>query len=232
MNSSAAALSPHVRLWRTLGILFQAHPWHGIAAGPNAPERLNAYIEMVPTDTVKYELDKLTGVLRVDRPQRYSNICPVLYGFVPQTLCAEQVAMLAADRTGRTKMQGDGDPLDVCVLTERPFSHGGVLVDAIPVGGLRMIDGNEADDKIIAVMAGDLAFGDLNDILECPTPLIDRLRHYFQTYKQSPDSTAQVCEITHVYGRDEAHEVIRRSMADYEARFGGLDQVLAEALRG
>ena len=197
--------------------VFRAHPWHGVSMGKDAPRVVTTYIEIVPTDTVKYEMDKLTGILRMDRPQQYSNVCPSLYGFLPRTLCAERVGALCSERTGRPAIQGDGDPMDVCVLTEKEISHGDILVQAIPIGGLRMIDGNEADDKIIAVLSGDAVFGSLKDIAECPAPLVDRLRHYFLTYKQGPDRAARIVEITNVYGRDEAHEAIRRSVQDYEA---------------
>jgi len=196
---------------------FRAHPWHGVSMGKDAPRVVTTYIEIVPTDTVKYEMDKLTGILRMDRPQQYSNVCPSLYGFIPRTLCAERVGALCSERTGRPGIHGDGDPMDVCVLTEKEISHGDILVQAVPIGGLRMIDGNEADDKIIAVLSGDAVFGSIKDIAECPAPLVDRLRHYFLTYKQGPDRAAHAVEITHVYGRDEAHDVIRTSAQDYEA---------------
>ena len=123
----------------------------------------------------------------MDRPQQYSNVCPSLYGFIPRTLCAERVGALCSERTGRPGIHGDGDPMDVCVLTEKEISHGDILVQAVPIGGLRMIDGNEADDKIIAVLSGDAVFGSFADIAQCPAPLVDRLRHYFLTYKQGPD---------------------------------------------
>ena len=196
---------------------FRAHPWHGVSMGKDAPRVVTTYIEIVPTDTVKYEMDKLTGILRMDRPQQYSNVCPSLYGFIPRTLCAERVGALCSERTGRPGILGDGDPMDVCVLTEKEISHGDILVQAIPIGGLRMIDGKEADDKIIAVLSGDAVFGSFTDIAQCPAPLVDRLRHYFLTYKQGPDRAAHTVEITHVYGRDEAHHVIRTSAQDYEA---------------
>jgi inorganic pyrophosphatase len=185
--------------------------------GKDAPRVVTTYIEIVPTDTVKYEMDKLTGILRMDRPQQYSNVCPSLYGFIPRTLCAERVGALCSERTGRPGILGDGDPMDVCVLTEKEISHGDILVQAVPIGGLRMIDGKEADDKIMAVLSGDAVFGSIRDIAECPAALVDRLRHYFLTYKQGPDRAAHTVEITHVYGRDEAHEAIRRSAQDYEA---------------
>ena len=92
--------------------MFQAHPWHGVAPGKRVPETVNAYIEIVPTDAVKYELDKETGHLRVDRPQRFSSMCPSLYGFIPQTFCGDHVADLCAERTGMTDIKGDGDPMD------------------------------------------------------------------------------------------------------------------------
>jgi inorganic pyrophosphatase len=198
---------------------FRAHPWHGVSMGKDAPRVVTTYIEIVPTDTVKYEMDKTTGILRMDRPQMYSNVCPSLYGFIPRTLCAERVGALCSARTGRPGIHGDGDPMDVCVLTEKEISHGDILVQAVPIGGLRMIDGDEADDKIIAALSGDAVFGSITDIAQCPAPLVDRLRHYFLTYKQGPDRAAHTVEITHVYGRDEAHDVIARSAQDYRAHW-------------
>src|SRR4051812_25726042 len=125
-------------------VTYRAHPWHGVSRGPLFPGLLTAYIEIVPNDTVKYEMDKVTGILRMDRPQQYSNVCPTLYGFVPRTLCAERVGEMCSERTGRPGIVGDGDPMDICILTERELTHGDVLVQAIPIGGLRMIDGQEA----------------------------------------------------------------------------------------
>ena len=196
-----------------------AHPWHGIPAGPRVPELVTVFVEIVPSDTVKYEVDKASGLLKLDRPQQYSSLCPLPYGFVPQTWCGERVAELAASRTGRAHVVGDGDPLDICVLTERTINQGGVLVTARPIGGFRMFDGAEADDKIVAVLEGDAAFGAFTDLEECPPALVQRLRHYFLTYKDMPGETSRRTEITHVYGRDEAHEVVRRSIADYQASF-------------
>ena len=182
---------------------------------------MTAYIEIVPTDSVKYELDKASGLLRVDRPQRFSSQCPTLYGFVPRTYCGAEVGARCAERTGRSGIVGDGDPLDICVLSERSIERNGFLLEAIPVGGLRMIDGNQADDKILAVLAGDAVFGEVTDLAALPRALVDRLRHYFLTYKQIPGEGAlKQVEIAELYGRDEAHEVIRRSLEDYRARFG------------
>jgi inorganic pyrophosphatase len=196
----------------------RAHPWHDVPIGDDAPRRVTAYVEIVPTDTVKYEMDKPTGILRVDRPQQYSNVCPSLYGFLPRTLCGDRVGALCSERTGRTGIVGDGDPMDVCVLTEKEISHGDILVRAIPIGGLRMVDGHEADDKIVAVLEGDAVFGGYQDIADCPPGLVERLRHYFLTYKQGPDRVGHIVEITHVYDRDEAYEAIRRSLDDYAER--------------
>lgn len=207
--------------------LFRAHPWHGVPIGPDAPELVTAYIEIVPSDTVKYELDKDSGTLKVDRPQQFSNVYPTLYGLVPQTYCGEEVAEYCMKMASREGIVGDGDPLDICVLAEKSITHGDILLPAVPIGGLRMIDGNEADDKIIAVMRGDAIYGHMNDLYECPPAMITRLKHYFLTYKQDPAHRTRNTEITHVYGRDEALEVIERSQADYMARYGDLAATLA-----
>lgn len=196
-----------------------AHPWHGISPGENSPEVVNVFIEIVPTDTVKYEIDKISGHLMLDRPQKFSNFCPSLYGFIPQTLCRHKVAEYTQMRTGQQNVEGDNDPIDICVLTERPINHGSIILQARPIGGFRLFDGGEADDKILAVLVNDPAYNGFHDIADVPTGLIDRLRHYFLTYKQSPDSDpteAPKCIISHVYGRDEAREVIRLSLEDYE----------------
>lgn len=184
-----------------------------------SPSVITAFIEIVPSDTVKYEIDKESGYLKIDRPQKYSNMIPTLYGFIPRTYCAESVAAYAALKSGKKVARGDGDPLDICVLSERTVTHGDILLQAVPIGGFRLLDGGEADDKIIAVMKGDEFYRQWRDVSDCPPSYIDRLKHYFLTYKHLP-SEQNVCEITDVYGRDEAHEVIRRSMLDYKNHFG------------
>jgi inorganic pyrophosphatase len=199
--------------------LYQAHPWHGVSPGERAPDVVTVFVELVPTDTVKYEVDKLTGHLKVDRPQKYSSLCPAPYGFIPRTLCAERVGAFAGQQAGRQEVRGDGDPMDVCVLTERAINHGGILLSARPIGGLRMFDGREADDKIVAVLDGDAAFGGVTELREVPAALVERLRHYFLTYKDMPGTTDRKAEITHVYSAGEARDVIRFSMEDYAARF-------------
>jgi inorganic pyrophosphatase len=200
--------------------VFQAHPWHGVSPGEDAPAKVNAYIEIVPTDAVKYELDKASGHLRVDRPQRFSSMCPALYGFIPQTLCGQEVAALCAQRTGREGIQGDKDPMDICVLTEKTFAQGNFFLHARPIGGLRMIDGEQADDKIIAVLESDLAYGLIENIGDCPQALVDRLKHYFLSYKQLPGDSPKKVEIVAVYDRAEALDVINRSLSDYRKEWG------------
>jgi inorganic pyrophosphatase len=192
-----------------------AHPWHGVDPGPEAPEICTTYIEMVPIDAVKFEVDKVTGILKLDRPQRYSSQPPCLYGFIPRTLCDAKVA----ERAGRPGIIGDGDPIDVCVLTEKPIQHGAILVRALPIGGLRMIDGNEADDKIIAVLESDSVYGSWRSLADLPQMMLDRIRHYFLTYKQMPDNPRPPVEIGEIYDRDEALATIRSSFADYTAKW-------------
>jgi inorganic pyrophosphatase len=204
---------------RSSGRLFQAHPWHGLTPGNDAPEMVSAYIEIVPTDAVKYELDKESGHLHVDRPQRFSSMCPSLYGFIPQTFCGDEVAKLCAERTGAVDIKGDRDPMDICVLTEKTFAQGNFFLNAKPIGGLRMIDGEQADDKIISILESDLAYGHIRDIGECPKALVDRLKHYFLSYKQLPGDAPRRVEIVEVYDAEEALDVIRRSLIDYRNNF-------------
>ncbi len=201
---------------KLLGLRQKAHPWHGIYIGDQAPFKVIAYIEMVPTDTVKYELDKKTGYLIVDRPQKYSSLLPSLYGFIPQTYCGERVGKKSAEILKRPEIVGDGDPLDIIVLTEKVITAGNILVRAIPIGGFRMIDRVQADDKIVAVLENDAVYGNIKDISELPKAVVDRLKHYFLTYKDMPGQEERRTEITHVYNRDEAHDLIKRAIADYK----------------
>ena len=211
--------------------LFKPHPWHGVPLGDGAPECVSAFIEIVPTDTVKYELEKTTGYLTVDRPQKYSNVCPSLYGFLPRTYCGDRVAALCRGVTGRDDIDGDRDPMDVCVLTEQAFTHGDLFLRARPIGGFRMIDGDEADDKVVAVLQGDATYGGLTDIDDVPEPQLERLKHYFLTYKQAPGSKDPPVEIPETYGREAAYEVIRASCEDYQELFGHLPDLLVASLR-
>jgi inorganic pyrophosphatase len=197
---------------------FKSHPWHGINIGDKAPEVVTAFIEIVPTDTVKYEVDKESGYLKIDRPQKFSNVVPSLYGFIPQTYCDIKIAEFASERSGKKVEKGDGDPLDLCVLTEHTITHGDIILQAIPIGGLRLIDKGEADDKIIAVMKSDEIYNVWKDIIDIPDAILNRLKHYFLTYKNLPGEQP-TCEIANVYGREEAHEVSNKSREDYKNKF-------------
>lgn len=201
-------------------MIHTAHPWHGISLGDAAPNIVTAFIEIVPSDTVKYEIDKVSGFLKVDRPQKYSNIVPALYGFLPQTYCGEKIAAYCSQKSGQIVQKGDGDPLDICILTEKNISHGNILVQAMPIGGLRLIDKNEADDKIIAVLKDDDVYGNWQDICDCNPQILNRIKHYFLTYKYMPDAQgSRPTQITGIYGQQEAFEVIGLSREDYRATF-------------
>jgi len=121
---------------------FRPHPWHGLDIGPEPPGLLYAFIEITPFDLIKYEVDKQSGYLKIDRPQRGSSQPPALYGFVPRTYCAARVQRLSPKST-----KGDGDPLDICVLSERAITRGEILVRARVVGGFQMVDGGDADAR-------------------------------------------------------------------------------------
>ncbi len=215
-------------LWNLINFTCKSHPWHGVDIGEDAPNVIQCYIEIVPTDVVKFELDKVSGILKADRPQKYSNYCPSLYGLVPKTYCGKRVGEYCSKMTGRKGLVGDGDPLDICVFSEKEILRGDILVTAIPIGGIRAIDGNEADDKIIAVLKDDLIYKEIDDIGDCPESLIDRLKHYFLTYKDFPADigapTKRKMEITHVYGKAEAQEVIRLAIQDYDDLFAEMKE--------
>jgi inorganic pyrophosphatase len=193
--------------------LFRPHPWHGLEVGPDPPDVLNAYIEITPFDLMKYEVDKVSGYLRVDRPQRSSAQHPTLYGFVPRTYCGERVRRLAP-----AARRGDGDPLDICVLSERAITRNEIIVRGRVIGGLQMIDGGEADDKIIGVLENDYIWGGARNVTDVPSVLVERLQHYFLTYKLVPGRRPQAY-IASVYGRAHALKVVRAAMADYDDNF-------------
>jgi inorganic pyrophosphatase len=193
---------------------WRPHPWHGLEVGPDPPRLVHAYIEVCPFDLVKYEVDKETGYMRVDRPHKTSSQHPTLYGFIPRTYCGNRVGKLMKDARG-----GDGDPLDICVLSERPITRAEVIINARVVGGLPMLDGGEADDKIIAVLENDPLWSDIGDLPDLPSTLIDRLRHYFLTYKLMPDHPHKVA-IGDAYNRDHAERVIRAAIEDYDTEYG------------
>ncbi|MDL2214698.1 inorganic pyrophosphatase [Dysgonomonas sp. OttesenSCG-928-M03] len=198
---------------------YKAHPWHGVSLGNKVPEVVRTFIEIVPTDTVKYEIDKKTGFLMIDRPQKYSNVIPALYGFLPKTISGPRVAELSNECLDRDDIVGDNDPVDICVLTEKAISHGDIIVHARPIGGFRLIDNGQADDKLIAVLDNDAIYSAYKDITDIPLPVIERLRHYFTTYKDIPGQTERKCVLTDIYNRDVAYDVIRRSILDYNEKF-------------
>ncbi|MDZ8118629.1 inorganic pyrophosphatase [Pontiella agarivorans] len=193
---------------------WRPHPWHGLEAHEGIEGVVNAYIEMTEFDAVKYEVDKTTGYLRVDRPQLTSSMTPTLYGFIPQTYCASRVQDLSP-----TSVKGDGDPLDICVITERPINRGEVILRARVIGGMQMVDSGEADDKIIAVLDNDQFWEDAKDINDVSHALLERLRHYFETYKLVPGQPSDV-NIPEIYGREHALKVIAASMEDYIEEYG------------
>jgi inorganic pyrophosphatase len=193
---------------------WRPHPWHGLDPGPDPPKVVNAFIEITPFDLMKYEVDKATGYLRVDRPQRSSSQHPSLYGFIPRSLCGPRVGHISKQTT-----KGDGDPLDICVLSERPISRGEVILHARVIGGILMIDHGEADDKIVAVLDNDRFWAGAHDISDVPEIMIERLRHYFSTYKLIPGEPVQV-SIEQSYGRERALSVVEAAMSDYKDIYG------------
>ena len=168
---------------------WRRHPWHGLKARPDEskPSIVTAYIEITPSDVVKYEIDKVSGFLMVDRPQRTTSSPPALYGFIPQTFCGDRVAAMCRDAD-----VADGDPLDICVFSERLITRADILLSARVVGGIQMIDDGEADDKIVAVLEGDNIWGDVQDIDDLPAIKTERLQHYFRTYKMVPGNDIDI----------------------------------------
>jgi inorganic pyrophosphatase len=193
---------------------WRPHPWHGLEVGPDPPQLVHAFIELTPFDVVKYEVDKTTGYLRVDRPQRSSSQPPALYGFIPRTYCGRRVGELSPEAK-----RGDGDPLDICVISERPVTRAEIILNGRVVGGLQMVDNDEADDKIIAVLVGDNILGGARDLSDVPPIFVERLRHYFLTYKLVPGEEPNI-SIEDVYGLDHALAVVQASMEDYEEDYG------------
>ena len=189
---------------------WRPHPWHGLPVGPDPPGVLNAYIEITPFDLIKYEIDKESGYLRVDRLLRTSSLPPALYGFVPRTFCGTRVAALS-ERADCA----DHDPLDICVVTERPIRRSDMLVPARVLGALRTTDDGCADDKIIAILNDDPVWGDAEELEDLPPVLVQRLYHYFRTYKMTPDGSNQM-DVFGEVGRDDAMEIVAAAMKDYQ----------------
>jgi len=149
------------------------HPWHGVPYGEDAPQVVTAVIEIPQGSRCKYEIDKQSGLLKLDRVIYSSFYYPVNYGFIPQTY------------------GGDHDPLDILVLTSLPVVPL-TLMDAKVIGVMQMIDGGEADDKIIAVAAHDPSINHYNNIEELPNHFLNELRHFFEEYKALENKTVVV----------------------------------------
>lgn len=190
------------------------HPWHGLRPGRNPPSELDVFVEITPFDLVKYEVDKTTGYLRVDRAQRTSSLPPALYGFVPRSYAGARVGALMDGAEG-----GDLDPLDICVISERPIARAEVIVSARVVGGIPMVDGGTADDKIIGILHDDPVFGQITELDGLPGELVGRLVHYFSTYKLRPEGEDAV-RVGTPYGRAHAEVVVSAALDDYRAEFG------------
>ncbi len=173
------------------------HPWHGASYGPAAPERVTALIEIPEGSRSKYEIDKDTGLLKLDRVIFSSFIYPVNYGFIPQTL-------------GQ-----DGDPLDILVICSQSI-HPLCLVEATVIGNMQMIDQGERDDKIIAVASKDPTVKHITDINELPEHFIHELKNYFEEYKKLEN---KVVEIDNFQDKAEAYKIIEEAIAYYKEKF-------------
>src|SRR3712207_2510225 len=173
------------------------HPWHGASHGESIPEVVNALIEIPQGSRTKYEIDKATGLLKLDRVIYSSFHYPINYGFIPQTL-------------GQ-----DGDPLDILVLcsqTIQPLC----LVEATVIGNMQMIDSGEEDDKIIAVATKDPSVNHISEIDEVPPHFILELRNYFEQYKVLENKQVQIEEFQ---SKEQAYGVINEAIAYYKQKF-------------
>lgn len=173
------------------------NPWHDIEIGENCPEKVNAIIEVSKDSSIKYEIDKKTGLLSLDRFLYSAVFYPGDYGFIPQTLW------------------DDGDPLDIFIFTARPV-YPMTLVKARIIGVLRMVDSGEKDDKILAVYDGDPRFNHIKDINDIPEHLIKEIRHFFETYKQLQ---GKECKTLDLFGKEKAFEAINRSIELYKKKY-------------
>lgn len=172
--------------------------WHEISAGENIPNTINVIIEIPKGSKNKYEIDKDTGLIKLDRAMKTSQDYPFDYGFVPQTLWE------------------DGDALDVIVLTTYPLSTG-ILVEARPVAVMRMIDGGEGDDKIIAVPESDPRWDGVKSLDDINPHTIKEIQHFLETYKTIEGKKV---EITGVEDTSAAQEAIQKSINLYKEKFG------------
>lgn len=173
------------------------NPWHDINSGKNAPEYVNGIIEIPKGSRAKYELDKDSGMLKLDRVLYSAMYYPSNYGFIPQTYCE------------------DKDPLDILVLSQIDIVPM-CMVTAKVIGVMRMLDNGEADDKIIAVAANDMSVNHINDIDELPPHTIKELQNFFEDYKKLENKTVVVEEFQN---KELALEIVQQSMRDYQEKF-------------
>src|SRR3954453_6662590 len=174
------------------------HPWHGVTPGDQAPRIVNAVIEIPQGSRAKYEIDKETGLLKLDRVIYSSFYYPCNYGFIPQTY------------------GDDKDPLDILVITTLPV-QALCLMEAKVVGVMQMVDSGDADDKIIAVAAKDPGVNHYNNIEELPKHFFDELRHFFEEYKKLENKAVKVEEFQ---DKTMALKVIENAIAFYKQEFG------------
>ena len=173
------------------------NPWHSVSPGTSAPKMVNAIIEIPKGSRAKYELDKESGLLKLDRVLYSSVYYPANYGFIPQSYC------------------DDKDPLDILVLSQIecvPLC----IIEAKVIGVMQMVDGGEADDKIIAVAANDMSVNHINDISELPPHFIEELRHFFEEYKKLEKKTVVVEEFQN---KDKAGQIILDAFKLYQENF-------------
>lgn len=169
------------------------HPWHDISPGKRIPNYVDAVIEIPSQSRAKYELDKDSGLLRLDRVLYSAMFYPANYGFIPQTYC------------------DDGDPLDILVLSQ-VIMHPRSLVSARVIGVMRMMDGGEMDDKIIAVAENDMSVAHIHEVEELPDHFFLELRNFFEEYKKLENKTVIVQDFQ---SRTLAVEIVAQSLADY-----------------
>ncbi|TBX68695.1 inorganic diphosphatase [Flavobacterium silvisoli] len=174
------------------------NPWHEVEFGENAPSIVNGIIEIPKGSRAKYELDKESGMLKLDRVLFSSVYYPANYGFIPKTYC------------------DDKDPLDILIISQIDIVPL-CLVSAKVIGVMRMIDGGEADDKIIAVAEGDPSVNHINDISELPQHFISEMRNFFEDYKKLEKKTVIVEEFQN---KEVAEEIVNKAIADYQLMFG------------
>lgn len=174
------------------------NPWHNVNIGTEAPEIINGIIEIPKGSRAKYELDKQSGLLKLDRVLYSAVYYPANYGFIPRTYC------------------DDNDPLDIVVLCQMVIQPM-CIVKAKVIGVMRMMDGGEADDKIIAVAENDMSVSHINDIDQLPKHFFDELQNFFEDYKKLENKTVVVEEFQN---RETAIEIVQQSIEDYKKKFG------------